>query len=137
MEFLFLALYRSLRRGNLVPALFGTGVGVFGLVLLLAGGLPAVAFSKISDVFHAAGATPQDQATLGLVWQGVQGVFNETDTVGFILLTIGFILLGVAMLRSQVFGKITGGVSIALAFVGLVGISLFSVDSTSTLLSGS
>ena len=126
---LFLALYRALRGGSLAPALFGRGVGLVGLVLFAAGGIPAVALSLISDLYHAPGATAQDQATLALVWQGVQGVFHETDTMGFIFLTLGYILLGIAMLRNPTFGPRFGGVSIALGLAALVGISLFSVAS--------
>ncbi len=106
---LVLALYRALRAGSSAPALFGSGVGLFGLVFLGAGAVPAVAFSHISGLFHAPGATAQEQATLASVWQGAQGIFNETDTMGFIFLTVGIILLGIAMVRNPAFGKRLGG----------------------------
>ena len=51
--------------------------------------------------------------------------------MGFILLVLGYILLGIAMLRHTSFGKAFGAVSVVLGLAGLVGISLFSVDSTS------
>jgi len=126
---LFLALYRALRETSLAPALFGSGLALVGLVLLAAGALPNVAFVSISDLYHAPGATPEEQATLVLMWQAIQGVFNETDTVGILLMNIGFIVLGVAMLRAPAFGKGFGGVSVVFGVVGVVGISLFAVDS--------
>lgn len=125
---LFLALYRALRGGgSLAPALFGRGIGILGLALLAAGAMPSVAFAHLSDAYHTPGATPQDQATLALVSHAVQAIFNETDTVGGILLTVGFILMGIAMLRNPAFGKRLGGVSILLGLAALVGISLISV----------
>ena len=128
---LLIELYRSLCEGSRAPAVFGSGLGLIGIVSLVAGGVPAVAFSRLSDLYHSSTATPADQATLAWVWQGTQAIFNETDTMGFILLVLGYILLGVAMLRHASFGKAYGMISILLGFVGLVGISLFSVDSAS------
>ena len=127
---LLIALYRALRESK-TPANFGSGLGLIGIVALVAGGVPAVAFSRISDLYHSSTATPTDQAALAWVWQGTQAIFNETDTMGFILLVLGYILLGVAMLRHVSFGKAFGAVSIVLGLAGLVGISLFSVDSSS------
>ncbi len=126
---LVLALYRALRSGSTAPALFGTGVGLLGLVFLGTGAVPGVAFSHISGLYHAPGATPEDRATLTAVWQGAQGMFNETDTMGFIFLTVGMILLGVAMVRSFAFGRRFGGAGILIGVVGLAGTSMFSPDS--------
>jgi len=126
---LFLALYRALRGTSVAPALFGSGLGLVGLVVLAAGALPNVAFAAISDLYHAPGATPEEQATLVLMWQATQGIFNETDTVGFLLMAIGFIVLGVAMLGSPAFGKRFGGVSVVLGVAVVVGMSIFGVDS--------
>jgi hypothetical protein len=128
---LFLALYRTLRGTSLAPALFGSGLGLLGLVVFAAGALPHVAFAPISDLYHAPGATPGEKATLVLVWQGTQGIFNELDTSGFLFITIGFIVLGVAMLKAPAFGKGFGGVSMALGAAGVAGISVFGVDSFS------
>jgi hypothetical protein len=126
---LFLALYRALRETSLAPALFGSVLALVGLVLLAAGGLTNVAFVSISDLYHAPGATPEEQATLVFMWQAIQGVFNETDTVGILLMNIGFIILGVAMLRAPAFGRGFGWVSVVLGVVGIVGILLFPIDS--------
>jgi Domain of unknown function (DUF4386) len=128
---LFLALYQALRGTSPAPALFGSGVGILGYVLFIVGGLPPVAFNTISDLYHSSTATATDQMTLAWVWQGTQALFNETDTMGFILLSIGFILLGIAMLHARGFGKIFGWLSIIIALLALADISLFSVASTS------
>ncbi|TMI39327.1 hypothetical protein E6H23_09130 [Candidatus Bathyarchaeota archaeon] len=125
---LFLGLYRALRvGGSLGPALFGTGVCLMGLVLLGAGALPSVAFAHLSEVYHAAGTTSQDQTTLVLVSHGVQAIFNETDTVGGYLLAAGLAMFGLAMFQNSSFGKRLGGATIVLSAVALVGISLVSV----------
>ena len=102
-----------------------------GLVSDSVGALPPVAFSRISDLYHAPGATPVDQATLVLLWQATQGIFNETDTMGFVFMNLGIIVLGLAMLKAPSFGKIFGGVSVVLGVAGVLGISLFAVDSVS------
>lgn len=128
---LFLALYRALRGSSLVPALFGTGLSLLGLALYAVGALPPVVFNRISDLYHANGATSADQATLVLLWQGFQGLFNETDTVGFIFMNVGLIVLGVAMPKTKAFGKIYGGISVVLGLAGVLGTSLFAVDSVS------
>src|SRR5438105_2460636 len=123
---LFLGLNRALRRANPAPALFGTALGVLGLVLLLAGGIPAVAFGHLSDVYHGT-ASSGDRATLVLVSHGVQAIFNETDTSGGILLTAGFVLLGQAMRRDPAFGHRLAWTSIALGIAAIVGISVISI----------
>src|SRR5215210_6793146 len=94
----FLALYRALRGTSLAPALFGSALGIMGLGVLAAGALPQVARTPISDLYHAPGATPEDQATLVLLWQATQGIFDALLVVGLLLLPTGVIALGVAML---------------------------------------
>ena len=128
---LFLALYRALRGTSLAAALFGSVLGILGLVVRAAESLPQVAFAPISDLYHAPGATPEEQATLVLMWQATQGIFNETDTVGLLLLTLSFIVLGVAMLGAPAFGKGFGGASVVIGVVGVAGISFIAVDSPS------
>src|SRR5881296_20116 len=110
---------------------FRERLGPYGSCIGLCWSSPPVAFSRISDLYHAPGATPVDQATLVLLWQATQGIFNETDTMGFVFMNLGIIVLGLAMLKAPSFGKIFGGVSVVLGVSGLLGISLFAVDSVS------
>lgn len=109
-----LALYRGLRRTSPTPALFGTALSILGLVVLAAGALPHVATAPLSDLYHAAGATPQDQATLVLVWHGIHAMFDALLFTGLAIVPLGLIPLGAAMLRAPGYGKPMGRTTIAL-----------------------
>ena len=129
----FLALYRVLRRESLAPALFGSVLGILGLVVLAAEALPHVAQAPISDLYHAPGTTPEDQATLVFLWQATQSILDAMFIVGLVLLPIGLVCLGVAMLRAPAFGKGFGGASVVLGALGVGGASLLLVDPDSVL----
>ena len=124
----FLALYRALKGTSLAPALFGSVLGIVGLGVLAAGALPHVAQATISDLYHAPGATTEDRATLVLMWQANEGIFDALFGVGLLLVPIGFIALGVAMLVTPAFGKGFGGVSLVLGVVGVVAATVLLVD---------
>ena len=134
---LFLALYRALRRTSLAPALFGSVLGILGLSVMVVSTTPHVAHAPLSDLYHAPGATPVDQATLALLWQATLGIFNAMLYVGFFVVPIGLIALGVAMLGAPAFGKGFGGVSVVLGVVGLVAAVLQMVDPSSMIGAGS
>ena len=127
----FLALYRALRATSLAPALFGSVVGILGLGVLVAGALPHVATAPISDLYHAPGATPEDQATLVLLWEATEGMFDALLVAGLVLLPIGVIALGVAMFGAPAFGKGYGWVSVALGALGVVAAVVLLVDPAS------
>jgi hypothetical protein len=124
----FLALYRALRGVSLAPALFGSVLGIVGLGVLAAGALPHVATAPISDLYHAPRSTPEDRATLVLMWQATEGIFDALFGVGLLLVPIGFIALGVAMLGAPAFGTGFSGVSVMLGVVGVVAASVLLVD---------
>jgi hypothetical protein len=124
----FLALYRALRGASLGPALFGSVIGIVGLAVLAAGALPHVATTRLSDLYHAPGATPQEQATVVLLWQANQGIFDALLAVGLVLVPIGLIGLGVAMLRAPAFGKGFGGATVALGVIGIGSASVLLLD---------
>ena len=124
----FLALYRALRGTSPAPALFGSALGIMGLGVLAAGALPQVARTPISDLYHAPGATPEDQATLVLLWQATQGIFDALLVVGLLLLPIGLIALGVAMLGAPAFGKAFGGVSVVIGVLGVAAGVVLLID---------
>lgn len=134
---LFLALYRALRKTSLAPALFGTVLGIVGLVAMVVSATPHVAHAPISDLYHAPGATPADQATLALMWQAIWGMINAMLYVGFFVVPIGLGLLGVGMIGAPAFGKGFGGVSMVLGVLGLVAAVLQMVDPTSPVGMGS
>jgi hypothetical protein len=127
----FLALHHVLRETSLAPALFGSVLGILGLVVLAAEALPHIAQAPISDLYHAPGASAEDQATLVLLWQATQGILDAMFIVGLVLLPIGLIILGVAMLGAPAFGKGFGGVSVVLGGVGVVAASALLVDPSS------
>jgi hypothetical protein len=124
----FLALYRALRGTNLAPALFGSVLGIVGLGVLAVGALPHVAQAPISDLYHAPGASPEDRATLVLLWQATQGILDASFGAGLLLVPVGLVALGVAMLGVPAFGKVFGWVSVGLGVVGVVAASVLLVD---------
>jgi Domain of unknown function (DUF4386) len=124
----FLALYRALRETSPAPALFGSALGIMGLGVLAAGALPQVARTPISELYHAPGASPEDQATLVLLWQATQGIFDALLVVGLLLVPIGLIALGVAMLGALAFGKGVGGVSVVLGVLGVAAGVVLLID---------
>ncbi len=127
----FLAPYQALRGKTLAPALIGSVLGIVGLVVLAAGALPHAATGPLSDLYHAPGATLEEQATLVLLWQATQSIFEALLVVGLVFLPIGFLALGVAMLGAPAFGKGYGWASVVLGLVGLVAASLLLVEPAS------
>jgi len=134
---LFLTLYRALWKTSLAPALFGSVLGILGLVAMIVSATPHVAHAPLSDLYHAPGATPGDQAALALLWQATRGIFDAMLYVGFLIVSIGPILLGAAMLGSPAFGKGFGGVSVVLGVLGLVAAVLQMIDPASMVGAGS
>ena len=98
---------------------------------------PHVAHAPLSDLYHAPGATPADQATLALLWQAIRGINDSMLYVGFFVVPIALILLGVAMLGAPAFGKGFGGVSVVLGVLGLIAAVLQMVDPASMIGAGS
>ena len=114
----FLALYRALRGTSLAPALFGSALGILGLVVLAAGALPQCRHRPNRRPLSCSRGDPGDQATLVLMWQATMGILEMLLVTGLVILPTGLIALGVAMLGAPAFGKGFGGVSVALGLVG-------------------
>ena len=134
---LFLALYWALRKTSLAPALFGSVLGIVGLVVMVVSSTPHVAHAPLSDLYHAPGATAADQATIALMWQSIWGIFESMLYVGFFVVPIALILLGVGMFKSPTFGKSFGSLSIVLGVLGLTAAVLQMIDPTSMIGAGS
>jgi hypothetical protein len=124
----FVALGRVLRVARPAPALFGSVLGIAGLVVLAAGALPHAASVAISDLYHAPTATPGDQATLALVWQAIQAIFNALLVTGLVILPLSLLALGVAMLGSPAFGRAYGWASVALGVVAAAAAVALLID---------
>lgn len=124
---LVVSLYRVLSRDSrsIAPALSAFGIGLLGLAMLATGGWVSISFAHLSDVYHT--SNPDDQATLVLVSHAVQAVFNETDVMGGIMLSTGFILFGVAMLRNPSFSKRLGVTSMVLGLAAIGGVGFVSI----------
>jgi hypothetical protein len=116
---LVLALYRALRQERLAPALFGSVLGIVGLVVLAAGALPHVATLAVSDLLRAPGTTIDNRSALEL-WKAAYAAFDALLVVGLILATIGVICLGSAMIKNPKYGKGIGWTSMVLGVVGVV-----------------
>jgi hypothetical protein len=128
---LFLALYRALRRTSLASALFGSALGILGLVVLMAGAVPHIAHAPLSELYHAPGATPEDQAAIALMWQATWGIFDALLYVGFFVVPTGIFLLGLGTLKAPTFGKGLGWLSVVLGVVGLAAAVLQMADPAS------
>lgn len=124
----FLALYVALRRTSLAPALFGSGLGIVGLAVLVAGALPHVATTPLSDIYHGAGTTAADQAAIAIMWQATWGIFEALLGAGLLPLAMGLIALGVAMRGAPDFGNGFGWASVALGVLGVAGAIAMLVD---------
>ncbi len=107
----YLALYRGLRRQRPASALFGGALGVLGLGVFAAGAIPHAATSRLSDLYHAAGATSDDRRTLALVWHGVQGIFDALVLTGLLVTAAAVVVLGLAMRAVPAFGTPTAWLS--------------------------
>jgi hypothetical protein len=122
----YLALYRRLAKTRPAPALIGGALGTVGLGVLATGAIPHAATSRLSDLYHAAGTTAEDQAMLVLVWQGTQGIFDALLLTGLLITATGIVLLGLAMHADPAFGRIVAWLSMLLGGVGLAaGIVVF------------
>ena len=126
---LVLGLYRALRGTNPFAALFGTALYVLGLGVTFVEDTTQVAFDPISNLYHAPGATPADQATLVLMWQATQGMFNQFDVAATILLSTGLIVLGIAIFKTPTFGKFFAGLSIIIGAAQIVAVNIVSTNS--------
>jgi hypothetical protein len=124
----FLALYRALRGTSLAPALFGSALGILGLVMLVADALRHVASDPISDLYHAPGATPVDQATLVLLWQATMGILDMLLVTGLVILPTGLIALAIAMLGAPAFGKGFGWLSLMIGVLGIAAGVVLLID---------
>jgi hypothetical protein len=125
---LALALFQGLRRTRPAAALFGSALNIVGLAVLAAGAIPHVVTSRLSDLYHAAGVSPDEQATLVLLWQANQAMFDALLLVGLLVMPVGIILFGIAMRLDPGYGKVAGTLSVALGVLGLAAATVMLVD---------
>jgi hypothetical protein len=127
-----LGLYRALHRASPTPALFGAVLSIVGLTMMIAGALPHVATAPLSDLYHAADATPQDQATLLLVWHGIYAMLVDTFlATGLLIVPMGLIAFGRAMFDAPDFGARLGRTTVGLGMAGLAAAATLLVQASS------
>jgi hypothetical protein len=125
---LFLTLLWTLRKTGLAPALFGSSLGIVGLIGMIVSATPHVGHYPISELYQTTGITPEAQVTLGLMWEATWGMFNAPLYVGFFVGMIGFTFIGVAMLNSQTYSKGLSWMTVVLGSAGVVASFFQMVD---------
>jgi hypothetical protein len=126
-----LGLYRALRRRSPGLALLGAVLSILGLAMMVAGALPHLATTPLSDLYHAAGATPQDQATLLLVWHGIYAMLVDTLlATGLLIVPMGLIAFGRAMFGAPDFGARLGRTTVGLGLAGLAAAATLLVQAS-------
>lgn len=113
-------LFIGLRRHALAPALLGVVFMILGLCVLAVGAIPHTMTDPISDLYHAAGASPARQDVLVIAWTAVQGLVDTLVITGLTLTPLGMGFLGLAMHRSPDYGRAFGRVGLFLAAAGFV-----------------
>ena len=122
-------LHRLLRTAHPAPALFGTVIAAFGLVIMAASSLLHVSTSPLADLYHSPDTPAEDLQAIEYAWFGAQSVFDTMLATGVLLVPIGILLLGVAM-RSDApaFGPHLSMLTIGLGTVGTIGAAAEVVD---------
>lgn len=124
----FFVLHRLLSPAHKPAALFGTVVASFGLVIMAASSLLHVSTSPLAELYTAADTPPEDLPAIEYAWHGAQSVFDTMLATGVLLVPIGIVLLGIAMLRAPAFGSTLAKVSIGLGALGIIGATIAVVD---------
>ena len=117
---MFLGLYRGLRNTRLAHALFGSTLGILGVFAMMVSSTPHVAHFPISDIYETVETTPEALDALGYMWQATRGIFDAMLYVGFLVVPIGLTILGFGMLKSALFGKGIGSMTVALGVIGVI-----------------
>lgn len=127
----FLALYHALKDQAPSSALFGSAISVAGLVVVAVGALPHIALSQLHDLYYASSATPDDQATIILLWQSTWAIFDAILIAGLSFMPLAFLSFGLALRNHSNFGTVYAGLSFVLSILGFAAISISMVDPNS------
>ncbi|WP_336345802.1 hypothetical protein [Halalkalicoccus ordinarius] len=91
--------------------------------MLAVGAIPHIVQDRLSDIYHAPGATPGERESVVLMWEVSQGMFDTLLVTGLFIVPMGYLLLGVAMFGAPAFGKWFGSMSLGLGVAGIVAVS--------------
>lgn len=116
---LAVALAHRLRAARPANALFGAALNGIGLAVLAAGALPHLVSARLSELYHAVGATAAQQSSLAQLWVANQGLYDSLVVVGVATMSVGVLALGLAMRSHPAFGRPIGTVSVLLGVLGL------------------
>lgn len=114
-----LGLYRALRRTSPTPALVGTVLSVLGPRRARGRSAPAHRDRPALRPVPRSRGDPQDQTTLVLLWHGIAAMFDALLFAGLVILPLGLIALGTAMLGAPGYGTRIGRTTVALGVTGL------------------
>jgi hypothetical protein len=106
---MFLALYVALREQNRSIALIGAGVGFMGVPVFIAPrGMMVTAALTLSERYaNATSSGEQTELMRAYLAFDVSGTAT-TQTVGFLLIAIGVVVISIAMLRSKDLSRVAG-----------------------------
>jgi len=128
---LMLGMLVSLRSSSLTYALTGATFIILGISAMAISSTPHVAHAPLSKLYHAAEATAQTKVSISLMWQATWGVFNAMLYVGFLIVSVGLITIGLASFKSPLYGKGFSWIVVALGTAGLVSAVLQIMDPAS------
>ncbi len=125
-----LVLYRMLRGAHPAASLFGTAVAAIGFVIMAASSVLHVSTAALSDLYTDADTPPGDLPAIEYAWHGAQSIFDTMLATGVLLVPIGLVLLGVAMLGTSAFGRRLASLTLVLGVFGTLGAAIEIVDTS-------
>ena len=121
-------LNRLLAPAHRPAALFGAVVAELGLAIMAAGSMLHVSTSPLSELYRDPDTPDEDLVAIEYAWHGAQSVFDTLLTTGVLLVPIGMVLFGLAMLRTPRFGPRLAWLAIVAGGLGFVGAVIETVD---------
>lgn len=121
-------LNRLLAPAHRPAALFGAVVAEFGLIIMAASSMLHVSTSPLAELYTDPDTPVDDLASIEYAWHGAQSVFDTMLATGVLLVPIGIVLFGVAMLRAPEFGLRLAWFAIVIGALGFVGAVIEAVD---------
>lgn len=121
-------LNRLLAPAHRPAALFGTVVAQFGLVIMAASSMLHLSTSPLAELTTDPDTPVDDLASIEYAWHGAQSVFDTMLVTGVLLVPIGIVLFGLAMLRATEFGPRLAWFAIVTGTLGFAGAAIEAVD---------
>lgn len=84
----------------------------------------------VAELYHASGATLQEQTGLVAVWEATYGMLDALLVTGLVILPFGMLAHGTAMVGAPGFGARLGGMGVALGVAGIVTATALLVEVT-------